>query len=891
MSLKSSHAIAAYLPILTFVTLVSTPALAIRPQADPFPGFARTRSLAPLPDQDIGQAFVDTDTLRPAVVLPREPVVLENDGDDAILDASDAYVRAHAGFLGVSLAELGEPTIGRGPRLIYVHYDQVQAGVPIVGAGLDLRFAQNRLVLVRNYTVDSRDVDFDLRPAIVGQASIDRSHTELARAGWTGLRTTQPARLVIVPYAPGEKALGYRLAWETVTTTTQPRGRIRTYVDATDGRALVQYDELQYLTDTQLTVNGLVEPRRVGDTPVVEAFPYLDPVDITGSVTLAVEGSTDVPLTFTGFNTQIENNETPNGTDVVTVPEGVDTVFTWDDTNSTFAERNAFAAFQRVHQRMTDIAGDVEWLNTPVPINVGLDSECNAYWDGEGANFFRESDNCNDTARIADVVYHEVGHGLHQNIMIAGTWDGALSEGSADYMSATITNDSEIAPTFFKTGEGIRDLEPDRVYPNDLIGEVHEDGLIWGGALWDLRTALIAEYGYDVGMATTDLLFADALRGGPTISDGYWEVLAADDDDANLLNGTPHVCLINDAFGAHGLGPGPGAGVAFQHVALGAQAEEPVTVRTELFAQFPECGEFDPSTGSLYWRVAGSNLFTEVPLEPVAGEALTYEAEIPAVAAGEKVQYYFEAGAPGQRRAEPREAPDKYYEYYVGPLLTVFFDDFESGEGGWTHHFSRAPADPDSQAYADDWQHGEPMGLAGDPAAAFSGTNVWGNDLGQVENANGAYRPNVTNHLVSEAIDCRGFRGTRLQFRRWLNVEDGTYDQAKIRINGQPVWVNAAGTGSRHHRDENWYFFDIDISTWADAKVIRVEFELFSDSGLQMGGWTIDDVAVMATHTGPIPKQGCQCAVAPHSKRAPSWSFALLLLGLTAVFSRRRHAR
>ena len=71
---------------------------------------------------------------------------------------------------------------------------------------------------------------------------------------------------------------------------------------------------------------------------------------------------------------------------------------------------------------------------------------------------------------------------------------------------------------------------------------------------------------------------------------------------------------------------------------------------------------------------------------------------------------------------------------------------------------------------------------------------MWGNDLG-MSGWNGAYANNINNWLRSPIIDCSGQTGVHLSFQRWLTVEDGIYDQARIKVNGTQVWVNPGGTG------------------------------------------------------------------------------------------------
>src|SRR5262249_35768800 len=89
------------------------------------------------------------------------------------------------------------------------------------------------------------------------------------------------------------------------------------------------------------------------------------------------------------------------------------------------------------------------------------DQGCNAYWDGYSLNFLRENDACNNSARVADVVYHEFGHAFHQHVMIPGVadYEAALTEGAGDYFAATITNDPVIGPGFYLGGGFIRELD------------------------------------------------------------------------------------------------------------------------------------------------------------------------------------------------------------------------------------------------------------------------------------------------------------------------------------------------------------------------------------------------------------------------------------------------
>ena len=84
------------------------------------------------------------------------------------------------------------------------------------------------------------------------------------------------------------------------------------------------------------------------------------------------------------------------------------------------------------------------WLGEKVWANVDISSgTCNAYYTSGTINFFvGSSSRCYNFGQVADVIYHEVGHGIHHYILTGGTFAGDVSEGSADFVSATLTNDA-----------------------------------------------------------------------------------------------------------------------------------------------------------------------------------------------------------------------------------------------------------------------------------------------------------------------------------------------------------------------------------------------------------------------------------------------------------------
>jgi uncharacterized protein (TIGR03382 family) len=103
-----------------------------------------------------------------------------------------------------------------------------------------------------------------------------------------------------------------------------------------------------------------------------------------------------------------------------------------------------------------------------------------------------------DFAYDGDVVYHEFTHSVIGTVTELGLFGAdeygidfapmGLNEGSADLFSMAITQDPRLGEY---SGQGfglpeIRNLDPDRRCPDDLYGEGHEDGMIWGAVGWNM---------------------------------------------------------------------------------------------------------------------------------------------------------------------------------------------------------------------------------------------------------------------------------------------------------------------------------------------------------------------------------------------------------------------
>lgn len=218
-----------------------------------------------------------------------------------------------------------------------------------------------------------------------------------------------------------------------------------------------------------------------------------------------------------------------------------------------------------------------------------------------------------------------------------------------------------------------------------------------------------------------------------------------------------------------------------------------------------------------------------------------FHAFIPGQVANTEISYYISAADNNGRHADsPAGAPATVHSFLIGSLQTVFFEDFESGAIGWTHGGTQ-----------DDWQLGTPQGLAEDPSSAYSGSNVYGNDLTGLGSDTGKYENFADNWLRSPSIDCTDYQDCKLSLQRWLAVErhnNYAWDRASLHVNGTQVWESPSAA---HMIETAWAFQEIDISAIADGNpAVQIEFQLHSDVSLTFGGWNVDDVELIGIGPG-----------------------------------------
>lgn len=173
-----------------------------------------------------------------------------------------------------------------------------------------------------------------------------------------------------------------------------------------------------------------------------------------------------------------------------------------------------------------------------LPVNVNINSSCNAYWDGSSINFFRAGGSCPNTA-YADVVLHEYGHGV--DAAKGGILDGGYSEGFGDALAVLGTRQPCLGRDFLGSGTCLRPATDLVMWPPAAGEEVHAVGRRYAGFTWELVQQLKKTYADDEAFAlATRLVMAAAAANPSNIPDAVRLSFVADDTDGNLATCSPH---------------------------------------------------------------------------------------------------------------------------------------------------------------------------------------------------------------------------------------------------------------------------------------------------------------------------------------------------------------
>ncbi|MDQ3365716.1 MAG: hypothetical protein M3680_09850, partial [Myxococcota bacterium] len=649
------------------------------------------------------------------------------------------------------------------------------------------------------------------------------------------LATRATGERVVLPIVRGPGAIEYRIA--DVFDATGTHGRWELFV-APDGTPLQSASRHHRATGTlrydvgDRYASGSRSPMNVSRAHVsVDATPTV--TSATGGFAWPTAAPATVVPSVVGALVRVVNAGGALATASLIVQPGQPVVWSGATDEQVDAQLSAYvygtiakAAGERIHPALG-------WLDQQLEIHVNEDDVCNAYSTGDAIHFFRGGAECENTARLADVVHHEFGHSFHQQSIIqgAGMMDPSITEGLADFFAANITEDPAVGRGFFYDDSPVRDLDPvgsERSYPRDLSPTSHITGLIIGGALWDLRKQLVAQLGPVAGVAATERVFLGVVQRAADLTVTYVAALTADDDDGDLGNGTPNGCAIEQAFGRHGL-----AGETFRTTEVGAPRVDGLTVSVPVATPSgTDCPPPRVTAMTLHWQLPDGD-----PVElPMTAQGATWSATVPPQPAGTVVHYRITTVLDNRETiGYPDNPADPLYQLFVGPAAEIWCE--------------RLDANPMwEQTGATEWDYGiaKPVNAAaGDPPTPYAGPGMLGTDL----LGDGRYRPDIMTTIMTPPIDTSAYGEVHLQFRRWLTIEDAALDVATIRVtdggSSTQLWSNATATArTLDHIDREWRFVDLELPANPTGPV-SISWTLATDPTRELGGWNLDEICLV----------------------------------------------
>ena len=524
---------------------------------------------------------------------------------DAAAAAVLGYVRGQAALRidPSQISSTPRAAVLPGGDLVYVYIPRVVDGIPVRGNAVTATLNHGNLVLLG--LPSWGNIDAALSPSIT--ASDAEARAEAFLDPFRVESRPRRTHLELIP-ADGGDALSYRLAWVVESRVAGDLGRWETLVDAKTGEILALEDRNQYAQHS--IVGGVFPVSNDGSGPegTEQAgfpMPWADVAPggtsftdgggnagcIPGSISTTLSGRFVKILDTCGAISETNagdiNLGTSAGTDC-TVPAG-------KSAGDTHSARSGFYELNRMKEQARGQLPTNLWLQLRLTANMNIVDICNAFWDGNAVNFFRSGGGCGNTGEIAAVFDHEWGHGLDNNGV--NPTISSPGESIADIYAALRLNTSCIGRGFLLASDctgygdpcldcsGVREIDWAKHTSNAPHGitfasttcpavgsrgpcnrEVHCEGMLAGEVAWDLATRDLtaAPFNYSTELArevSTRLFYLGSqvivnwygcfVNGGCGATGGYLNVLAADDDNGNLADGTPHMTAIFAAFNRH----------------------------------------------------------------------------------------------------------------------------------------------------------------------------------------------------------------------------------------------------------------------------------------------------------------------------------------------------
>lgn len=409
-------------------------------------------------------------------------------------------------------------------------------------------------------------------PPVELEPTIDADQAEAigrAASGVVAAARAERRELVLVP-----RGAELRLAWELFLFSDDPVARWRVLVDAATGDVLRTIDMIRRVSGTGQVfapspVVALQNPALTDQDDADAAIPA-GAYDTVTLLDLA-PASGGVFRLFGPFARAVDL-EPPAGAP----PTSATATFVFTRAADAFEWVTTYFHLDAVQRRFQALGfTDVNARRIDFDAH-GLAGEDNAHYvpNGHGKGYIALGDGGVDDGEDGEVIVHEYGHATQDDQCPNCFWgseSGAMGEGFGDFLAVahfleasagfqdTCVGDWDSTSYSFANPPCIRRVDGAKHYPEDVIDDVHDDGEIWSGLLWDVVLALSG--GATPSLAARDTVLRIVLEShflvppNPSFHEGAQALLDAD----QALFAGANRAVLEAALAARGLLPPPRA--------------------------------------------------------------------------------------------------------------------------------------------------------------------------------------------------------------------------------------------------------------------------------------------------------------------------------------------
>lgn len=721
------------------------------------------------------------------------------------VEAVKNFVSTELEAFRIPLNELELTGTHRSAKYTFVNFVQYYQGLEVINSRLTFKLSPNGELIMFGADVFNQ-IQLTTQAQITANTAAQQATADLSH-----IERVETANRLKVLAIPGARNYDFRLVYEVIAEghdahQKEMPTRYVCLVDAHSGELLSRHNTVVQIAPSggQIQVKGTIFPTHLLQPSEIRALPHLRVVvdnvtnftDAEGSIQIAGPYPKNAAVSLQGRWSRVVSGNSGNITPSFTA--SIDSLtdsllFDNQGTAPDIASIRHITAYYHtsvVHDYMKSLLPAFTALDFPLLTRVDrTDGNCNAFFNGNSINFYTTAGGCNALSQVADVIYHEYGHAITNYFYDAlgqNFQNGGMGEGYSDIFAITLTDNPVLGVGFTNNAAQVirrYDQNP-KIYPQNLVGQVHADGEIICGAWWRTANAIGSNRTQMEILAESMYGLANAPNGqeGQLYTDILIDAIQADDNDNDLTNGTPHMTQIINSFGFHGIRLLTNVNFNFNQLP-DAPAQQAIPIQINVGIA-PPLNNFLDGVDLVYTINDGPQQTLAM-----AQQQNDYSASIPAQAEGTIIRYYFAlrdlSGVVSGSKplfANASSDPALWYNMLVG-YGEMTRDDAENPA---THSQWQLSISTDN-ATSGRWQVGVPIPSYATPGDLTTitqpGTNATpgGSQCFFTQNATSPNSPIGTadvdggrTTLITPSFDLSGYTEPVLSYQRWYTNDMGS---------------------------------------------------------------------------------------------------------------------